>query len=300
MSFAGKAPGWDTELDLATPETIDADEAERLIRWYEENHGDGRIDLTKFVPFLIHHRPAALKRYRGYLQSIQETSHLPQAATALLWLHYYMIIGYEKGVEYIVIAAREWGASKREVVDCVHLSFLEAGPLGANAVAGRAADYLDRWSESEPRRVADPWPEDWRPPVAGSYVSGMDLTKPILTQSDFDSLHEWHAARDEAVPEYVEFLAAKAPQILKTLRARFQQAHEGTQLPAQLIPLLHLHTAAIRGNVEEARAAAEDARTQGVRAAHAIGALAFAFLYMSEFRIQRITRSLVDVFSDWD
>lgn len=270
-------PGFETDLDLSQPDTLDEGEAARLIEWYEQSHGDGDIELTSFVPFLIKHRPGALKRYRALPQAIHESSALPQAAIALIWLHYYMVIANAKGIAYQVIAARQWGASKAEVLDVVQLTFLEVGPLGVNAVADRAATYLDGWPADEPRRVANPWPDGWEPasPDAAS------------------------AAHDGDVPRYVSFLGEHAPWVLEAMMGRREQAIRNSSLPAPLIPLLHLHTAAIRGDLAGARTAATDARAAGVSASQAVGTMAFAFLYMPEAMIERVISEVEDLFTAW-
>ncbi|MDX6438421.1 MAG: hypothetical protein QOF45_1004 [Gaiellaceae bacterium] len=271
-----KEPGFDTDLDLAQPDTLDEAEAARLLDWYAKSHGDGSIALTPFVPFLIKHRPGALKRYRAYPQAIHETSGLPQAAIALIWLHHYMVIANANGVAYQVIAAREWGASKDEVLDVVQLTFLEAGPLGVSAVAEKAAAYLDAWPAAEARRVENPWPAGWEPAPADATTS-----------------------RGRDVPRYVSFLGEHAPSILKALLGRYEQALRDSSIPAPLIPLLHLHTAAIRGDLAGARSAAKDVRAAGVSAAQAVGTLAFAFLYMTEASIERVIVEVEDLFVDW-
>jgi hypothetical protein len=273
MTAPGNEPGFDTALDPTDADTLTPDEARRLTEWYESSHGEGSTELTQFVPFLIAHRPAALKRYRMVPQAIHDECGLPQAAVALIWLHHYMIIGYKNGVAYQVIAAREWGATKDEVLDLIQLTFLEAGPLGVNAVAERAAAYLDAWPNDGERRVSDPWPPSWVP--ARERAQGAEA------------------------PHYVTFLDQHAPAVLSAMLGRYEQAHRSTSLPAPLIPLLHLHTAAIRGDIDACASAAAQAREAGATSGQAVGTLAFAFLYMNEELVERVVRRVERSFAGW-
>lgn len=292
-------PGFDTNLDLARPDTLDENEAARLVEWYEKSHGAGNIELTPFVPFLIEQRPGALKRYRAYPQAIHDSCGLPQAAVALIWLHHYMVIRNANGIAYQVIAARAWGASKVEVLDVVELTFLEAGPLGLNAVADKAAEYLKSWPDDEPRQVENPWPEGWEPAAPGANVLGIDLADPELTRGDRTAVNAWYESRDRAAPSYVSFLGDRVPTILKAMLGRYEHALRDSSIPAPLIPLLHLHTAAIEGDTEGARAAASEARAAGVSAPQALGTLAFAFLYMTSAKVESAVTALEDLFVDW-
>jgi alkylhydroperoxidase/carboxymuconolactone decarboxylase family protein YurZ len=266
-------PGFDTNLDFSR-DTIEPDEAEALLKWYVESHGEGNVDLTSFVPFLIAQRPAALKRYRAYAQAIHESSGLPQLAIALMFLHYYALIGNHNGVLYEVIAARKWGATKREVVDTIELTFLEGGPFSINTAADSSWEYLNAWSEDDEREVADPWPAGWEP--------SPDEARSLRWSDSCES-----------------FLAARAPRLHETLAARYDQTHGTSSLPTRFIPLLHLHAAAIRGQADAARRAALTARSVGATADEALGTLGFAFLYTAPPVIETLVDAVGDVFDGW-
>jgi hypothetical protein len=162
-------PGFDTNLDFSR-DTIEPDEAEALLKWYVESHGEGNVDLTSFVPFLIAQRPAALKRYRAYAQAIHESSGLPQLAIALMFLHYYALIGNHNGV-------------------------LEGGPFSINTAADSSWEYLNAWSEDDEREVADPWPAGWEPsPDEARSLRWSDSCESFLA-ARAPRLHETLAAR---------------------------------------------------------------------------------------------------------
>jgi alkylhydroperoxidase/carboxymuconolactone decarboxylase family protein YurZ len=266
--------GFETGLDWTDPDRIDDAEAERLRAWYEDSHGQGSLELTPFVPFLIEVLPGALKRYRAYAQTIHESGGLPQLAIALLFLHLYMVDRSPTGVRYQVIAAKRWGATRAEVVATIHLGFLNGGPLAGNAAAEGATDLLREWDEETPRTVEAPWPEEWRAGQASSAAAG----------------EEGPADR---------FLGANAPEVLGARRARAEHLEATWELPGQMRPLMQLHFAAARGRAEDAAVAAAAAREAGAGKKAALETLAFAMLYLDEIALDRLCEAIEPVFGAW-
>lgn len=292
-------PGFETRLDWSAPDDISEAEASALIRWYEESHGDGSIELTKFVPFLIEYRPGALKAYRRYAQTLHEWGGLPQIVIALMFLHYYMRTGNERGVLYQVIAANKWGATKQEVLDVVQLTFLESGPFGVNAVADSAAGYLSRWDDGDARAVAEPWPAEWTPSQPDFPAGAFDRATSEAAQSELAEFERRHVSAGEEMPAHAALLLRHAPPVLKALRLRYEQALAGCSLPAQFIPLMHLHTAVASGLPREARAAALAARRAAVSKRHVIAVMGFGMLYASEPSLDVLGTELAPVLDEW-
>jgi alkylhydroperoxidase/carboxymuconolactone decarboxylase family protein YurZ len=221
--------GFDTSLDW-TSDSFTPEEAEALIRWYREEHGDGDLQLTRFIPFLIEHRPGAVKRYRRHVQAIFDGGVLPQLAIPMLYLYYYSVTCNADGLLYETIACRRWGATKGEVLDVIELAFVEAGAAVGNAAA-KCDDYLRAWADDEPRAVADPWPASWVDPAT---------TTVSPTTAD---------------GAYAKLLGEHAPYAVATLDDRTNAVFATLNLPRRFPPLMELNAAAIRGWSETVRAA---------------------------------------------
>jgi alkylhydroperoxidase/carboxymuconolactone decarboxylase family protein YurZ len=263
------APGFDTNLDYSLVDEISADEAAALAGWYEREHGDGQGDLTPFVSFLVRHRPGALKLYRAYAQALDEDGRLPQVAVALLFLHYYMARGNERGVLYEVVAARQWGATKREVLDTIEMSFLQSGPLGGNAAA--AADtYLSQWPDAEERRIPDPWPAGWSSSRAGGAT--------LPPESALGRLLREHQ-----------------PTVAAALAARLAHARSAAELPPVMGMLCELFGAVTADRPDDAAAAARDAVAAGVSAAGIVEVVGFAGLYATTRQLERVAAALIPI-----
>jgi alkylhydroperoxidase/carboxymuconolactone decarboxylase family protein YurZ len=291
-------PGFETGLAWGERDSFSKQEAEALIRWYEESHGEGTVELTKFVPFLIENRPGALKRYRRYAQAIHELGDLPQVTIALLFLHYYALIGNERGVRYQVIAARKWGATQAEALDVLELAFLSGGPFAGNAAA-EAVDLLADWPAGAPREVDDPWPAGWLPREPRASDTKIDVAPAGATAEEIAAIGRWLEAAGTPRPATVDLLGRYAPGVLKALYGRYEQAASGASLPQQLVPLLELHAAAIGGRFEVARRALGVARSRGVTRAQALAILAFVIMYSLPSAVEELAEQLGPELAEW-
>jgi alkylhydroperoxidase/carboxymuconolactone decarboxylase family protein YurZ len=268
------SPGFVTNLDLSNLSEITPEEERALIDWYETAHGDGAGDLTPFVPFLIQNGPAHLKLYRAYAQSLHELGALPQVIVPLLFLHYYMSIGSERGVLYEVVASRQWGANKREVLETIGLTFVESGPFGANA-ASASSEYLASWQGDEPRRVECEWPAHWH--------------TESLTQSEIS---------DDSPTG--RLLAQRAPGVLSALRARVRKARANTQLNPVVFVLYDLHGAVARGRANDAARATRAALEAGVRTNEILEVVGFGALYATSNQLDEIAEALEPILNSAD
>jgi alkylhydroperoxidase/carboxymuconolactone decarboxylase family protein YurZ len=243
-----------------------SEESQALTDWYETAHGDGAGNLTPFVPFLVENGPGYLKLYRAYAQSLDELGGLPQVIVALLFLHYYMSIGSERGVLYEVIAARQWGATKREVLETIGLTFVESGPFGGNAAAA-SSEYLASWPNDEPRRIVYSWPPHWD---AGGLV-----TSKIPSESPTARL-----------------FGQRAPGVLSALEARVSQARTKLELNEVVLVLYDLHAAVARGRADDAVRAARLALSAGVKSNEILEVVGFGALYATSYQLDEIAEAL--------
>jgi hypothetical protein len=297
----GAGTSFETGLDWSNPDSMTAEEAEALKTWYAESHGEGNLDLTPFVPMVIEYTPAAFKRYRRHVQTISEVENgIPQAAVVLFFLHYYMKVGNTRGVIYEIIACRDAGITRQQVVDTIALTFLTAGPFSANAAALRSLDYLERWDPSEDDESATAWPEGWSIGDPEDWRSGMDFRTTDLSESDLRALHEWYERAGEDVPPYIGFLARHRPEVLKTIRHRYEHAFGETRLPKQMIPLFALHRGVIEGRPEGVREATMQARRLGVTKPQIVQTVLWGFLYANEETMNLISEELDPILQAWD
>jgi hypothetical protein len=291
--------GFETDLDLSTDE-FSADEKERILRWYLETHGTGSLDLVKFAPFLIEHEPGSFKRYRRHVTAIAQARGgvgLPQAVVGLLFLHAYTAIANERGVLYEVIAAREWGATKREVMETLAFSFLEAAPRGINAAAEMSDDYLREWiDDGRPTRIE--WPAGWAadPKV---FQSGIDSTTDELTPAELEAIVEWHRRMHGSDGVNVRRLAELHPSAFKTHRLRYERAISGS-LPAQIFPLYTLHLATLKRRPAAMRSSLQMAKQLGVDRHHAVQALWWGLLYGGETMLDDVMEITGDLWDKWE
>jgi hypothetical protein len=271
-----------TGIDARSDELTPA-EAESMKRWYETVHGSGNLDLVRYVPFMLAENPAALKRFRHWADVVAGgrglQTPLPAPLMALVWLHFYCVNPFPSGLLYEVIAARNWGASKREVVDTISLAWLHGGPHGIEVAATGSADYLAGWEDDGSGGVA--WPEGWnRDPAA--FRSGITFDdENSISAADLRRLEDWHREHQGGVPAYVPFLARRYPLALKVFRARYEGACSGS-LARQFVPILQLPVAMERRDAESVRRLTHQARKYGATDDQILNAAATAQVYLGD------------------
>ena len=145
------------DIDLTT-NTWTPEERARTVRWYELAHGTGDTRLARVRAVLIDHNPAGFKRYRSLVPTL--TGAVPRG---IFFVHLYAVIGNANGCLYEIIASRQNGFIKQQVVDVLNFSFLTGGPQGINAVAESARRICRRGRTIEPRACS-------RGPTAGPSI----------------------------------------------------------------------------------------------------------------------------------
>ena len=271
------ATGIDASSDELTPQ-----EAETMQRWYESAHVSGNLDLVRYVPFMLAENPAALKRFRHWADVVAGgrglPSPLPAPLMALVWLHYYCINPFPSGLLYEVIAARRWGAAKREVVDTITLAWLHGGPHGIEVAATSSAEYLAGWQDEG---GGLDWPDGWdRDPAA--FRSGISFDdQNSISSEDLRRLEDWHRENQGEVPGYVPLLARRYPLALKVFRARYEAACSGS-LAKQFVPILQLPVAMERRDEESVRRLTFQARKYGASDDQIVNAATTAQVYLGD------------------
>ena len=288
------------ELDLSTDEYSE-EEKERTLEWYGRVHDHGDLDLAPFAPFMLEHDPVGFKRLRRHLITLDheiDGPPLPVAAGVLMFVHTYIVLGMGKGVLYEIIAMRELGATRAEIMETVRLGALHGGPRGINALAEVADDYLRDWHEDPETESRVAWPVGWAPDVS-RFRSGIDLGSDELEPGEVDLVRAWYRGLLGEVPPQVDFLARVSPRAFKTQRARFETAVTGA-LPAQMIPLLSLHLSAVRLWPNPLRRAVQTAKSLGVRRGELIAALYWAGVYGTDIVMETAMDAVGDILEGWD
>lgn len=296
----GEGTGFETGLDQTADDSLSPDERSGLIRWYLDSHGTGSLDLVKFAPFLIDHDPGSLKRYRRHVETIAEQADgvgLPQAVVALLFLHAYSVLGNERGILYQVVAARRWGATRREVVDTIGFAFLEGGPRGMNAAAELSDSYLRDWTDGgSPAGIK--WPDNWSPDP-GAFRSGIDYATDDLLPGELEAIESWQHRMCGSETAGFRLLAQLHGRAYKTHRIRYERAISSA-LPAQMFPLYTLHLATIQLRPRAIRSSLHLARRLGVARHHAVQTIWWGLLYGGETLREEIGEAAGDMLREWE
>ena len=287
----------DSGLDTSSDE-LTAEEAAAFLEWNQQMHGSDEVDLVAFSRFLVQHDPVGLKRLRRHIMTIDsppEGRGLPIGAAVLMWAFSYCVLGNKEGTLYEVIAARELGASKREVVDLFRLAGYVGGPLALNAAAALTADYLDAWTPTGNEGL--PWPDGWNPDPS-AFATGIDPSTDELSATELARMNDWHRRVYGEPPAHIAVVARWHPSALKTMRLRYEAAMSSTALPARLLPLLLLHAESLRGRSLPTRRAARLARHLGCEPQQVLGTILWASVYGGDAALEPALRAVGDVLDE--
>jgi hypothetical protein len=98
------------------------------------------------------------------------------------------------------------------------------------------------------------------------------LSTAQITDDEVAMISRWHQHMHGVVPRHVELLAQLHPEAYKLQRMRYERS-VGAVIPAQLVPLLGLHLAAMRMDKSVMRQSVHQARVLGCRRHHVVQAL---------------------------
>ena len=120
-----------------------------------------------------------------------------------MFVHTYIVLGMGKGALYEIIAMRDLGATRAEIMETVRLGALHGGPRGINALAEVADEYLRDWHEDPATESRVAWPAGWAPDAA-RFRSGIDLGSDELEPGELELLRDWYLRTLGEVPPHVE------------------------------------------------------------------------------------------------
>jgi len=271
-----------------------------LKHWYAESHGEGDLELCPFVPFFIDHLPGSFKRYRQYMYTItQQPNAITQSVAVLLFLSYYMRVRDSRGVLYEMIAARDAGITRQQVLNVIEFTFLTSGPSSANAMAHLGSTYFEQWDPSGDDEATADWPSGWTLGDGGAHRSSFDFMTAALSEDDWSVLTRWYRLAGQEIPSYVQFLAKWRGDMLKVVRHRQEHMYANLRLPIQMLPLFTLHQGVIECNRRAVREGAVAARRVGVTKEQVVQTVLWAFLHGSEPTLNDVSEELDPILEAW-
>ena len=283
-------------------EAFSQEERDKLLGWYQTEHGLEDLSLVSYMVFLIDHLPGPYKRMRQHAQATmveRDGVSLPLLAYVLFYIHSYAAIDFPKGVLYEVMSAHHMGAPKQLVLDVIGHSYLSAGPRGMNAVSELSNGYLTEWVDAPDLKPVE-WPEGWGPDP-DAFRAGIDYSTPDLTAEELQRISEWHQRMHGVVPRHVELFGRLHPRALKLQRLRYEKS-VGTVMPAQLAPLLMLHLATLRLQPQVMRQSLHQARVLGCRRHHVVQTLEAGLRQMMVHPLytEQATEAVGDLLAGWE
>jgi hypothetical protein len=247
------------DLNVTTNEEVDT-----FRRFCVERFG---YPLPAFELWL-ENRPDVLKTFR--VQSLQSVG---APWTALTMLHQYTIMGFEEGVLYEARICQDFGITKKEVLECLAVAFLHAGPRGMRFASTALEEFLRAYEDREYRTA---FASNWAPDPE-AFRAGLDYSTVEFLPRDREQLFAWYQQTLGELPASVSFLARHRPSVLKAYRHRWETAI--TDLPKQMMPTLMLQYNVSRGFRDGVREAAMLGRAWGMTNAQLIDAIVWGFDY---------------------
>jgi hypothetical protein len=247
--------------------------------------------------FWIEQRPDVLKRYRQYavVMDDDQGNEFPKIGP-LCFLHHYAIVGFDLGILYQIINARNrGGADKDTILAVLAVAFLQSGPLGTTSVADSSAEYMRHFV---PPEEPTGWPEGWSADPEWSHT-GLDYSETDLMPGELELLEQWYERTVGEVPRNVRFLAKHRPTVLKAYQHRFEFAVKDA-LPKEMVPLMLLQFEVTQSRGGAIRQAALMARKMGISKGFAMNAVSRGAMYGGPASVDIVDEFAADVFDDWD
>jgi hypothetical protein len=283
-------------------EAFSQEDRDKLLGWYQNEHGLEDLSLVSYMVFLIDHLPGHYKRMRQHAQATmveRDGVSLPLLAQILCAIHAYTAGTFPKGVFYEIMSARHMGAPKQLVLDVLGFSYLSAGPPGMNAVAELSTEYLRNWTDA-PDLAALRWPEGWKP-NPDAFRAGIDYSTPDLSAEEIQRISEWYQRMHGVVPRQVELFGRLHPRAYKLQRIRYEKSI-GNEMPAQLVPLLLLYLATMRLQPQVMRQSLHQARILGCRRHHVVQTIEAGLrqTMVQPMYLEQATDAVGDLLAGWE
>lgn len=260
-------------LDLFNPDRFTEAEIAEFRTSYERSHGS----VLDAYEFWLENEPRVVKSHRiqAFYSASEEGRRIPLHGT-LGFLHLYVVMAYDFGIEYEVRHARSLGASKRAVLQVLDLAFIHCGPRGIHRVRRSVGELLAGWPD-EPADMSASFPAGWsRDPAA--YAVPLDLSTGELSADELRGIRQWYTDVAGEVPAHVDFLARGRPGLLKAHLDRLRRAMDGP-LPSQVYPFVRLQFEVARANPQGIRESALIGRGLGMSDDELYEAVAWGALY---------------------
>lgn len=291
-----------TELDWRP--SMDAAERRRIDVNYRELLGERGYEHFAFVPFMADLRPAALMRYRLWVDTVTHgvglDSGLPNPPYICLVMgHFYTVLRYPAGIYGDLAVARTGGAQKAEVADLIAMAWLHSGPFGVNTVAQVGHEFMDEWEDGD-EGSGMVWPDGWQ--VDHDVLRcGVDFDRPPdpgEVDKENRLIEEWYLSVQGEVPSHVGFLARQYPLALRAYRARWETSMVN-RLPKQLVALCQMHLAASWREPDSLRRTLHMCKELEVSRDHVVQVLTLAQFYLGDIGMDAGISGAEDLIERW-
>lgn len=272
-------------LDLSTPTGITDEEIAAFKGHYGSQFGVPMHGLD----WWLDQNPEVLKRYRLYCSL---TLRVQPAVMGGGTLAYYMLMGYTKGVRYVMHSFLNDGLSKAQALEMIAIAFIHAGPRGMETIA-EAMDGLEFPENPDPPAR---FPDGWVPDV-DAFRSGIDYSTVDLTPPEKAKLYDWYLRTIGEIPPYVRFMAEHRPRLLKTHRARIENMLY--VLPKQVMPTALLYYHVMSRTAEGIRENVLLCKAWGVSRSDTLDVIGNALVYGQMEGATMIQREAGDIFDGW-
>jgi hypothetical protein len=274
-------------LNLSVP---DVTTAEEWAAWRAHELRTRGYPLPSW-DFWADRRPDVVKRWLVEQQRLRTVGSF---GTPLTWVHLYAILGFEAGLLYTIDIAERAGHCLDEVLDALSVAFLHSPSMGTHYLVPALEERLDRY-------VDPPTPFTW--PAGWAYDpdqlrSGMDFSHPDASAQDVVALTQWYERVCGEVPRSVRFLGELRPDALKAFRHRME--HALRVMPNQMLPLMMLHYATVRGHEEAIREHVLLARGLGATRTQTVDAIVGTMHYAGTAGMAIADRAAGDILRSWE
>jgi hypothetical protein len=275
-------------LDLSRVDVVSEEELRENRDFYTKTLGHTHSGLD----FWLDNGVETLKRYRAFSDAATPGNYESGRRLFVFgFLPYYALIGYDVGVRYLIHTRQTLGMTREHILEGVAMAFLVVGPAGMETIARALKDY--QWLEPEQPAA---FPEGWAPDP-DAFRSGLDFTTSEMLPGEPELLTAWYERTLGEVPRYVRMLLRDRPDMLKTIRGRYE--HCLRVLPKQMMPTTMLHYEVIRGFDDGIRENLLLARAFGVTKDIVLNVIGSATINGGTAGLSIIERAGGDVLAAW-
>jgi hypothetical protein len=284
-------------LDLDDPDAMTDAERTAFMDAFALTHGQDVPYGPMF--FADEGRPGVVKRYRGLVRHLinadpsGDRSFYPIVVGEMVW---YCRGGYTEGVRYTILQGQVHGdgtgLTRLQTLEWLSLAFWWIGARGMREIQKALVDY--EWIVPE---RAIQMPPEWKADPA-AFASGMDFSKPELSDEERNNLERWYLKYQSEIPEYARYLLRYRPAALKAWRNRFE--HTLRTLPKQWVPFAMIHVNVQRGYAPGIREGIQLARGFGMTRDQVYWACGQGAILAGIEMLSLVNQAAGDVLDRWD